>query len=162
MERSSSMATRAVARATKRGGLKSTTIIGVCKKSTKRQILPHFAPSCMHKVPLSKVKIESKLAVMREALGALQNIATTCTETEFIGSNEKFAVAEHHLRRALEAVFDIGGHIFSRFAYGPGKRPKTLREIAGALGEKGIVEPSAAAAVAAIDHPETFDLTVED
>ena len=158
----------------------------------------------MHKVPLSKVKIESKLAVMREALGALQNIATTCTETEFIGSNEKFAVAEHHLRRALEAVFDIGGHIISRFAYGPGKRPKTLREIAGALGEKGIVEPSfadgalskmagyrnrlvhfyaevtpsemyaiisknlgdletlATAAVAAIDHPERFDLTVED
>lgn len=158
----------------------------------------------MHKVPLSKVKIESKLAVMREALTALQGLASTSTEAEFTGSLEKFAVAEHHLRRALEAVFDIGGHIISRFAYGPGKRPKTLREIAHALGERGVVEPSfadgalskmagyrnrlvhfydevtpselygiitknlsdlemfAAAAVAAIDHPEALDLTIED
>ena len=94
----------------------------------------------MHKVPLSKVKIESKLAVMREALTALQDIASTSTEAEFTGSLEKFAVAEHHLRRALEAVFDMGGHIISRFAYGPGKRPKTLREIAHALGERSVVE----------------------
>lgn len=158
----------------------------------------------MHKVPLSKVKIESKLAVMREALTALHDIASTCTEGEFTGRVEKFAVAEHHLRRALEAVFDIGGHVVSRFPYGPGKRPKTLREIAHALGEQGVVERSfadgalskmagyrnrlvhfydevtssemygiitknlddleifAAAAISAIDHPERFDLSVED
>ena len=32
---------------------------------------------------------------------------------------ENYAIAEHYLRRALEAVFDIGTHIGSRF---PGER----------------------------------------
>ena len=158
----------------------------------------------MHKVPLSKVKVESKLAVIREALTALHALAEITGEEAFVGSAEKFAVAEHHLRRALEAVFDIGGHVISRFPYSPGKRPKTLREIAHALGEKGVVDQTfannalskmagyrnrmvhfydevtprelygiitnnlgdleefAAAAVAAIENPARFDLTVED
>jgi uncharacterized protein YutE (UPF0331/DUF86 family) len=94
----------------------------------------------MYKVPLSKVKIETKLAIIRESMLALQKLAEECTEAEFVENPEKFAIAEHYLRRALEAVFDIGGHIISRFPYAPGKRPKTLREIARALGEKGIVE----------------------
>ena len=58
---------------------------------------------------------------------------------------QNFAVAEHYLRRALEAVFDIGGHIISRFSYSPGKRPKSLKEIGLALGEKGIVNKTFAA-----------------
>lgn len=57
-----------------------------------------------------------------------------------MADKEKFAVAGHYLRRALEAVFDIGGHIISRFAYSPGKRPKTIKEIAVALGERGVIE----------------------
>jgi uncharacterized protein YutE (UPF0331/DUF86 family) len=158
----------------------------------------------MHKVPLSKVKIESKLAVIREALSALHELGERTGEEAFVESTEKFAIAEHHLRRALEGVFDIGGHIISRFPYSPGKRPKTLREIAHALGEKGIVEQSfadgalsnmagyrnrmvhfydevtprelyaiithnlgdlevfAQAAVAALDRPEQYDLSVEE
>ena len=68
-----------------------------------------------------------------------KTIAESNTEA-FAADITKFAVAEHFLRRALEAVFDIGGHIISRFAYSPGKRPKTLKEIARALGEKGVIE----------------------
>ncbi|MBI5004203.1 DUF86 domain-containing protein [Candidatus Kaiserbacteria bacterium] len=94
----------------------------------------------MYKVPLSKVKLESKLSIIREAIVELETIGRSCTEEEFVTSKEKFPTAEHYLRRALEAVFDIGGHIISRFSYSSGKRPKTMREIALALGEKGIVD----------------------
>lgn len=94
----------------------------------------------MHKVPLSKVKIESKLAVIREVLVEIRAIVALCTEEEFVKKKEQFALVEHYLRRALEAVFDIAGHIVSRFPYSPGKRPKTMRELAEALGAKNVVK----------------------
>lgn len=94
----------------------------------------------MHKVPLSKIKIESKLAIIREAITELEKIGKNLSQEEFEKNKEKFAVAEHFLRRALEAVFDVGGHIISRFAYSPGKRPKTLKGVALELGERKIVD----------------------
>ncbi len=94
----------------------------------------------MYKVPLSKTKIESKLALIREAITVLGTVSARVTEDQFAADPNEFAIAEHHLRRALEAVFDIAGHIISRFSYAPGKRPKTMKEIARALGEKGVVD----------------------
>lgn len=94
----------------------------------------------MYKPPLSKIKFESKLAIIREALQEMPKTVSSRTEEEFAADITKYAVAEHFLRRALEAVFDIAGHIVSRYAFSPGKRPKTLKESAAALGEKGIVE----------------------
>ena len=93
----------------------------------------------MFKVPLSKTKIETKLAIIREAVLELEKIGNDMVQEQFMADREKFAVAEHYLRRALEAVFDISGHIISRFAYSPGKRPQTIKEIAIALGGKGVV-----------------------
>lgn len=93
----------------------------------------------MYKVPLSKTKIESKLALIREAITTLSAIGERLTKEQFIADPKEFAVAEHHLRRTLEAVFDIAGHIISRFPYAPGKRPKTIKEIACALGDKDVV-----------------------
>ena len=94
----------------------------------------------MYKVPLSRTKIESKLALMREALSAMNDIGERLSAEQFAGDPREFAVAEHHLRRALEAMFDIAGHIISRFPYAPGKRPKTIKEIARALGDKGVMD----------------------
>jgi len=94
----------------------------------------------MYKVPLSKTKIESKLALIREAVETLRATSESLTEEQFVADPKEFAAAEHHLRRVLEAVFDIAGHIISRFSYAPGKRPKTIKEIACALGDKGIVD----------------------
>ncbi len=94
----------------------------------------------MYKVPLSKTKIETKLAIIREATFELRKLGDNCPQEEFLSNKEKFAVAEHYLRRALEAVFDIGGHIISRFTYSPGKRPKSMKEIALELGERGVVD----------------------
>lgn len=94
----------------------------------------------MYKVPLSKIKIESKLAIIREAIVELEKLSKEFSQEEFLADKEKFAIAEHFLRRALEAIFDIGGHIISRFAYSPGKRPKTIKEIALELGKRNIID----------------------
>lgn len=94
----------------------------------------------MYKVPLSKVKIETKLAILREAISELEKIGQEYQQDQFVSNKSLFASTEHYLRRALEAVFDIGGHIISRFPYSPGKRPKSIKEIARELGEKGVIE----------------------
>ena len=94
----------------------------------------------MYKVSLSRTKIEAKLAILRESVSELEKIGREFTEERFVSDKDKFAVAEHYLRRGLEATFDIGGHIVSRFAYSPSSRPKTIKEIAVELGRKGIVD----------------------
>lgn len=96
----------------------------------------------MQQPPLSKIKIESKLAIIREALTELQALATTKNRADFLADKVAFGFAEHHLRRALEAIFDISGHIVSRFPYAPGKRPKEYKELALALGTQGIIDIS--------------------
>lgn len=94
----------------------------------------------MYQVPLSKIKIESKLAIIRESILELEKIGKQHSKEQFLADKNQFAIAEHYLRRALESIFDIGGHIISRFSYSPAKRPKTFKEIALSLGERGIVD----------------------
>lgn len=93
----------------------------------------------MSPVPLSKTKIETKLAIIREALTELAKFRPI-SRADFIADKDNFAIAEHYLRRALEAIFDISGHIISRYPYSPGKRPSTFKEIALALGDKGVID----------------------
>ncbi|MBI1953413.1 MAG: DUF86 domain-containing protein [Candidatus Omnitrophica bacterium] len=50
-----------------------------------------------------------------------------------------YAVAEHHLRRALEAIFDAGNHILSRLPLAPSQRPETYKAIALTLGRYKVV-----------------------
>ena len=88
---------------------------------------------------LSKTKIETKLAIIRESLTELEKLSQL-DQKEFIDDRRNFAVAEHYLRRALEAIFDIAGHIISRYPYNPGKRPSTYKELAKALADKEIVD----------------------
>lgn len=93
----------------------------------------------MKKAPLSKVKIESKIAYIRESLTELEKLSEI-EEKEFINDKKNFAVAEHYLRRALEAVFDISGHIVSRFPLSPGKRPDTYKGLVDPLVNKNIID----------------------
>ncbi len=51
-------------------------------------------------------------------------------------ADDNFAIAEHYLRRALEAVFDIGNHILSRV---PGVRVSTYKEIVLGLYKEKII-----------------------
>lgn len=92
----------------------------------------------MNTAPVSKIKVESKLAVIRESLSELEELAKTGKE-EFFSDKKNYAVAEHYLRRALEAVFDIAGHIVSRYPMSAGKRPSTYKGLALMLSEKKIV-----------------------
>ena len=53
-----------------------------------------------------------------------------------------FKLAQYHLHRALEGVFNIATHILSRL---PGAQATTYKEIALQFGEKGIIDKAFAA-----------------
>lgn len=93
----------------------------------------------MTKAPVSKTKIETKLAIIREALTELEQLAKI-EEDQFLSDKKNFAITEHYLRRTLEAIFDIAGHIISRYPMSPGKRPTTYKDLAISLAEKNIVD----------------------
>ena len=57
-------------------------------------------------------------------------------ETEWVADKKNFAVSEHYLRRALEAVFDIAGHIVSRYPMASGKRPTNYKGLVLVMAEK--------------------------
>jgi len=73
----------------------------------------------MNTVPVSKIKIESKLAVIRESLTELEQLSKI-EEGEFLSDKRNFALAEHYLRRALEAVYNIAGISFRAFLWRQG------------------------------------------
>jgi len=91
----------------------------------------------MKQVPLNRQIVESRLreiAVDIEKLEKFKGLPPPEFE-----KGENFAIAEHYLRRALEAVFDMGNHILSRLPIPPGERPTMYKEIALALGKYNIV-----------------------
>jgi uncharacterized protein YutE (UPF0331/DUF86 family) len=93
----------------------------------------------MNIVPVSRIKVHSKLSIIRESLSELESLAKI-PKDDFLSDKKNFAVAEHYLRRTLEAVFDIAGHIVSRYPLSSGKRPHTYKDLARTLAEKRIVE----------------------
>lgn len=93
----------------------------------------------MTQVPLLKIKIETKLAAIRKSLDELKKIGNLSYE-DFLKNPDHFAIAEHYLRRALEAIFDITAHIISRIPYSSGKRPANYKALALALGENKIID----------------------
>jgi len=88
----------------------------------------------MRKVPLNKQVIISRIEEIRRCLSELKKFSQLSLD-EF-KKNYNFAISEHFLRRALEAVFDIGSHILSRI---PGARASTYKEIALLLSKEGIL-----------------------
>lgn len=55
---------------------------------------------------------------------------------EFAADPDHFAIAEHHLRRALEAVFDVGRHIIAKEGWG---HPQDYRSIIMLLGQNKVI-----------------------
>ena len=78
--------------------------------------------------------IEDRLGFIIESLFHLKRLSSL-SEEEFLKGDTP-AAAESYLRRALEALFDIGRHITAKIA---GKGIIEYKEIARALGEKEIV-----------------------
>lgn len=91
----------------------------------------------MKGLPLNRHTVVSRLDEIQRDLEKLHGMERLALE-EF-KEGENFAIAEHYLRRALEAVFEIGAHILARL---PGKRASGYKEIALFLGERSIVPPS--------------------
>jgi uncharacterized protein YutE (UPF0331/DUF86 family) len=59
------------------------------------------------------------------------------SKAEFLSHPDNFAIAEHHLRRALEAVFDVGRHIIAKEGFG---HPPDYRAIILTLGQHKVIE----------------------
>ena len=76
----------------------------------------------MKKIPFNKEVIISRLDEIRKDIKELEVFKDMNISNFKKGKN--FPVAEHYLRRALEAIFDIGNHILSRI---PGARPTTRK-----------------------------------
>lgn len=91
----------------------------------------------MKALPLNRKVLVNRLAEIERDLAELIKFQPL-TLKEFT-SGHHFAIAEHHLRRALEAIFDAGNHILSRYPLAPSQRPETYKAIALALGRYKVV-----------------------
>lgn len=88
----------------------------------------------MKRIPINQEVIKSKLKEIRDDLMKLEDFKKISLEEYKSGHN--FAASEHYLRRALEAMLDIGTHILSRL---PGAKPRIYKDIPKLLGEHEVV-----------------------
>lgn len=88
----------------------------------------------MKKISINREVIESKLKEIRDDLMKVEDFKKISLEEYKSGHN--FAASEHYLRRALEAILEIGTHILSRL---PGAKPRTYKDIPRLLGEYEVV-----------------------
>lgn len=81
--------------------------------------------------------INERLDQIRASVNRLQRLVSLSKE-DFLADPDNFAIAEHHLRRSLEALLDIGRHILAKKGLG---RPEDYRGIINSLGKNGILPP---------------------
>ena len=91
----------------------------------------------MTPVPLNRKVLLNRLAEIERDFAELDNLRPLSLRQFTDGVH--FAVAEHHLRRALEAIFDAGNHILSRLPLAPSQRPETYKALAVAMGRYKVV-----------------------
>jgi len=91
----------------------------------------------MKKIPLNKELLEHRVSETNADLEKLRNFQEYSLDQFLEGEN--FAIAEHYLRRGLEAIFDIGNHILARLSIPPDERPSTYKDIARLLGKYRVV-----------------------
>ncbi len=81
--------------------------------------------------------IEDRLAQIRTSSARLMKMQKL-TKDQFIANPDYYALAEHHLRRTLESMFDIGRHIIAKKGFG---KPEIYSHIFELLGQNGIISP---------------------
>lgn len=81
--------------------------------------------------------LEDRLAQIRTSSARL-NKMQKLTKEQFLSNPDFYAIAEHHLRRALESMFDIGCHIIAKKGLG---KPEKYRHIIELLGQHSIISP---------------------
>lgn len=84
---------------------------------------------------LNKDRILEKIDLISRSTARLRVMAGL-SEEQFVSDPDNFAIAEHHIRRSLESVFDIGRHIMAKKGLG---HPVDYRSIISVLGREGII-----------------------
>ncbi len=86
------------------------------------------------KIAIDKTVIIERLNIIQKAVKRLEKLQDFSVGEFALEDN--FAIAEHNLRYALEAVFDICGHILSRI---PGSRADEYKQMAREMSRQGII-----------------------
>lgn len=76
-----------------------------------------------------------RISIIDKALGRLEQFQEHNID-DFVLDTDNYAIAEHHLRISLEAVFDLGRHILVKAGLG---RPNDYRDILVLLGQHRII-----------------------
>jgi len=87
---------------------------------------------------LSKRIITDRLSWVDRKLDEIRKLPLA-SKSDFLSDSRNLWAAESCLRRALEAVFDLGRHILAK-GYGAGTTE--YKEIAVGLGKNGVLEPA--------------------
>ena len=86
--------------------------------------------------PIDKEKVKMLIGEIQESIARLSKFSGIAAE-EFKRDKDNYAVAEHHLRRALEGVLSLGTHILSRIPGGAKARDYT--EVLLSLGKFNVL-----------------------
>jgi len=81
--------------------------------------------------------IEDRLTKIRTSSARLKEMQNL-SKKQFLANPDHYAIAEHHLRRALESMFDIGRHIIAKKGLG---KPEKYSHIIELLGQHSIISP---------------------
>ncbi|HKL75591.1 MAG TPA: DUF86 domain-containing protein [Halanaerobiales bacterium] len=76
-----------------------------------------------------------RISIIKNSLKRLKEISKL-SKQEFKNNDDYFAIAEHHLRRSLEAVIDLGRHICVKEDLG---QPQDYTEVFDILNNGGVL-----------------------
>ena len=88
----------------------------------------------MKNLDLNKKTILDRICIIENSLKKLADLKSLSLNT--FKEGETYAIAEHYLRYALEASFDICAHVLSRI---PGARVEEYKQMAVEMGRQNIV-----------------------
>lgn len=81
--------------------------------------------------------VASHTQMVRSSVERLRRLAALSL-AEFQRNPDNYAIAEHHLRRALQALLDLGRHVVVKSGWG---NPANYREVFDLLERGGALEP---------------------
>lgn len=88
----------------------------------------------MKQLEIDKEVIEERLDKIQQSLRRLEEFKHLTQDKFMLGDN--FAIAEHYLRYALEAIFDICGHILARI---PGAQVDEYKKMATEMAKQNLI-----------------------
>lgn len=87
---------------------------------------------------ISRVVVADKIALIGRMLDGIRTLPLSDLEA-FTADPRMVAAGDSYLRRALEALLDLGRHVLAK---GFGRAPAEYAEVGRQLGEVGVLDPS--------------------